>query len=295
MEEVPPYEEVVRPDALPPYQNNISITGRLLYKQEFLTPDKLASDRHWNRVEAELRGTTLLLFKASSTGSVAKYLRSYTLQAADVGLATDYKDRTDVFRARLEGEQLLFIAPGIEAAMAWTESLLTGIVISDPLESRKMPKYPALRKRGTKALRGNVVEGFSQRLWSELAWHTRQRREWLLETPSRTRKERWMEMMRTVDPSRPSEDIRQLESQAAVEGSEASSEESEALSKDTERNSVASVLEQSIRCTPALTEFGQWNSDYYIKSGRKVKINLRTTWTKSQTPTLATAESVRLG
>ncbi|KAF2478499.1 hypothetical protein BDY17DRAFT_228861, partial [Neohortaea acidophila] len=70
--------------------------------------------------------------------------RSYTLQVANVGLANDYKDRTTVFRVRLEGEQLLFLALGIEVAVAWVKSLLPAIVISDSLEDRKTPKYPKL-------------------------------------------------------------------------------------------------------------------------------------------------------
>ncbi|KAF2158761.1 hypothetical protein M409DRAFT_32840, partial [Zasmidium cellare ATCC 36951] len=74
-------------------------------------------------------------------------LSSYTLQAADVGLAIDYKQHFDVFRLRVEGEQLLFIAPDVKDAVAWVESLLIAITISDPLEVRKMPQYPSLPSR----------------------------------------------------------------------------------------------------------------------------------------------------
>lgn len=174
--EAPPHELVVRSDVLPPYHPNISVTGRLLCKQELLSPEVTAFDRHWHRIEAELRGTKLLYEVLGSNSSI-KPLRSYTLQAADVGLASDYKQRSDVFRARIKGEQLLFIAPDMEAAVAWVEALLTAVVISHPLESRKMPKYPSLPSRRAKHVSGEMItEGLGKRLWEESRWRARQRR-----------------------------------------------------------------------------------------------------------------------
>ena len=199
--EAPPYERVPQPDILPSYQPSVDRKGRLLCKQELETPDTPALQRHWHRVEAELRGTTFLLFEVSSrdssTGTRTKCFRSPTLQAADVGLATDYSQWPNVFRARLEGEQLLFIAPGVVAAMAWLDSLGAAIAISEPLEARKMPGYPRMPARATKpwALGSASGDGFGSRLWTELAWRARQRHEWLFETPSRPRNERWREVV----------------------------------------------------------------------------------------------------
>ena len=76
----PPYTEpTLREDegkeALPPYWNDILITGLLPRKMEFSAPGVQARDRSWKKVWCELRGTTLLVYKvghlAQKFGSLA--------------------------------------------------------------------------------------------------------------------------------------------------------------------------------------------------------------------------------
>lgn len=307
--EEPPYEDLFESDIPPRYQPSISARGRLLCKQELLSPEIPALNRHWDRVECELRGTTLLLSEPPSgagTGplsSSAKRLRSYTLQAADVGLATDDKRHPGVFRLRVEGQQLLFIAPDVRAALAWVESLLMAIMISDPLESRKMPKYPLPppRKKPVVGCR-DPAEGFRRRLWSELAWRSRQKREWLLESPGRTFREIWEEVVHGREcagsrrhSSSSASDLNEsgsfpdLRSQCpcaqcpcaqcwrtAVPTDEVRGGEKGFLGKDIETYDLASDLERSIQCTRSLTRWAEWKDRYYIKGSRRFKIPPRT-------------------
>lgn len=310
--EAPSYESVIKCDPPPLYQPSINVTGRLLCKQELISPGVPASNRHWHRIEAELRGTTLFLSEASGSATDASSLAipfgSYTLQAADVGLATDYKDRSDVFRLRVEGEQLLFIAPDVEAAVAWVESLVTAVMISDPLENRKMPKYPSIPPRQTTLWIEDSAEGLGRRLWSELAWPTRHREEWLLERPNRTRKERWSEVMHgressnlrghslpaaatSIDRFGPNSRHSSAQSRcqcpcASCWTTDAPSEvhemESKAVSKENALDETTSALQQSIRCARTLTKWAEWKRGYYIRDGGRVKIPPRPVWNQSQ-------------
>lgn len=312
--EAPPYEQVPQPDVLPSYQPRVNRKGRLLCKQELETPDTPALQRHWHRVEAELRGTKFLLSKVSckdsSTGTRTKCSRSFTLQAADVGLATDHSQWPNVFRARLEGEQLLFIAPGVEAAMAWLESLGAAIAISEPLEARKMPGHPRRPARATKpwALGSASGDGFGSRLWTELAWRARQRHEWLFETPSRPRNERWREVVHGRESnhrSRPRSTRlwKSTRSAAAEPGSNGRSvsstsqcqcpcsscwrqgaqdrpagrakmdhDEGEIQTEVIDRlGGLPSELLPSLRCMRTLKNCEPWKSSYFIKNGRRIK------------------------
>lgn len=49
------------------------------------------------------------------------HIRTYTLQNAESGLASDYGKRKNVIRARMEGEQFLLQAPDVAAVIDWIE------------------------------------------------------------------------------------------------------------------------------------------------------------------------------
>lgn len=304
MELLPPYN----PDTLPTYDCTITLQGRLLCRQECETPDIQAWGRHWRRLEAELRGTTLLLFEFRTSKGPAQYWRSYTLQGGDTGLATDYRPRGDVFRARVEGEQLLLAAPGVEAAAAWVESLLAATVISDPLENRKMPRYPKMPSRRSKPLQGTLeADGFGRRLWAELAWRNRHRRDWLLEVSSKSRKDRWRDVVRgheaekvstffetrseseSGSSDRSNSRCRQCpcsdcwRSKSRREFVEAVEEERVTTSADqTNSDECHEALEQSVRSPRVLTKWSAWQNGYYIRNGRRVKITPRPALDDSQ-------------
>lgn len=195
----PSYDSLVPSETLPSYSSSIDFRGRLLCKRELEKPDVQAFGRRWYCAETELRGTTLILDIALGIASAHKsspgHVRSYTLQLADVGLATDYKQRSNAFRVRVEGEQLLFLAPKADTAVEWVERLLTAIAISEPIEQQRMPRYPGPPARGAKVLSGDMSNSFGKRLWTELSWPARQRQDFLLEEPIQSRKERWKEVL----------------------------------------------------------------------------------------------------
>lgn len=306
---LPPYQQAIsQSDLLPSYTSSITLRGRLLCKQELEKPTVQALERHWQRIEAEIRGTALILSFVSSTTS--NHTRSYTLQAADAGLAVDYKQRPDAFRIRVEGEQLLFIAPDAESATAWVEALLAVIAISEPLDERPMPKYPSLPTRGAKPLGGEVMMGFRERLWTELSWRSRHRREWLLRTPSRSFGERWAEVVRgSGESTRRSSTSSQASGSTGRSYSTSSSrcqcpcaacwrtsvsdpfvgeednalvrqgslprpsivEHGDSIIKRVDFGGPQSALGSSYRCTRVLTRWAKWKGDHYVKSGRLIE------------------------
>ena len=72
---VPTRREDEGKEVLPPYWNDILISGLLPRKMEFSAPGVQARDRSWKKVWCELRGTTLLVYKvghlAQKFGSLA--------------------------------------------------------------------------------------------------------------------------------------------------------------------------------------------------------------------------------
>jgi hypothetical protein len=48
-------------------------------------------------------------------------IKAYTMQEAESGLGTDYLKRKNVIRVRLEGEQFLLQANGVDSVIEWIE------------------------------------------------------------------------------------------------------------------------------------------------------------------------------
>lgn len=87
-------------EVLPPYSTAISLENVFLKKMELEDAVHKASDRNWHKVLVTLQGTALqfhkykssALFKPDSPAMSKKgrFLQSYNLQYADVGIAADY-------------------------------------------------------------------------------------------------------------------------------------------------------------------------------------------------------------
>ena len=96
-------------ETLPPYSSAISLESVFMKKMEFEGAVHRAHDRNWYRVYVTLQGTALTFHKFKSSGVFARpedgrkctpdfpagskkghFLRSYSLQHADVGVAADY-------------------------------------------------------------------------------------------------------------------------------------------------------------------------------------------------------------
>jgi hypothetical protein len=156
-------------------------------RQELSSPFHVSSTREWSDVFAVLQGTQLSLYRVKSPGllsktrqpTAGKFIQSYSLQHAEVGVASDFRKtalipkspfahlvptsarrklyesdphlfepvREHVIRLRLETEQFLLCAPTQESMLEWTESLCAAIDISTPLEDRSEPRYRSLPRR----------------------------------------------------------------------------------------------------------------------------------------------------
>lgn len=95
-------------ETLPAYSSAISLENVLMRKMEFEGAFHRAQDRKWSRVYASLQGTALVFHKHKGSGPFGKpmrtndlpdlpsgsrrgvFLKSYNLQYADVGTASDY-------------------------------------------------------------------------------------------------------------------------------------------------------------------------------------------------------------
>ncbi|KAI0934963.1 hypothetical protein AcV7_003889 [Taiwanofungus camphoratus] len=74
-------------------------------------------------------------------------IRTYTLQHAESGLASDYTKRKNVVRVRMEGEQFLLQAHDVAAVIDWIEGIQAATNIALDLDERPMPKGPMFPRR----------------------------------------------------------------------------------------------------------------------------------------------------
>lgn len=180
--------EVACKTTLPPaYSCTVELNGALGLKQELSSPFSVAGNRDWYEAYVVLRGTQLHIHRAKTPGilsknrspTAGKLLRSYTLQHAEVGIASDFKRtalvpkspfahlvpasaraklyetdphlfepvREHVIRLRLETEQFLLCASTAESMLLWLESLCAALDISTPIEDRSEPRYRSLPRR----------------------------------------------------------------------------------------------------------------------------------------------------
>lgn len=180
----------------PPYTCSVEMSSVLGLRAELSSPFTVASNREWHDTYVVLRGTQLCTYRIKSPGLLSKtrksvpgrLLRTYTLQHAEVGVASDFKKsglvpkspfahlvpaaarpklyetdphlfepvREHVLRLRLETEQFLLCAPSQEVMLDWVESLCAAIDISAPLEDRSEPRYRSLPRRSR---RQRVLDG----------------------------------------------------------------------------------------------------------------------------------------
>lgn len=157
----------------PSYSCSVSISSDFMMKREYDTITTRTPIRQWKRVNAELRGTVLLIKTVPSRphrlynkirdricGSdiTAKRhpVKAYTMQGAEAGIATDYGKQPFVIRIRAEAEQFLLSADTLKTMLSWLECLSAAIDISLPLELRRMPRNRTLPRP---AGRGAANEG----------------------------------------------------------------------------------------------------------------------------------------
>ncbi|CAO2657713.1 Nn.00g038390.m01.CDS01 [Neocucurbitaria sp. VM-36] len=181
-------QEVARNTTLPPsYNCTVEVGGVVGVKQELSSPFQVSGHREWYDAYAVLRGTQLNIHRIKHPGLLSKnklpspgrLLRTYTLQHAEVGVASDFKKtplipkspfahlvpsaarsklyetdphlfepvREHAIRLRLELEQFILCLPTQEDMLSWIEALCAAIDISTPLEDRSEPRYRSLPRR----------------------------------------------------------------------------------------------------------------------------------------------------
>ena len=123
---------------VPGYTCSVQISAHLLMKREFdtLSQRSCRSNRQWQMVTAELRGTVLIL--CTDNGQTNSIIG---LQIGDVGIAADYARRSFVLRLRCEERQFLLATGSRESMFEWYDAINEAIAISLPLESPKEPRF----------------------------------------------------------------------------------------------------------------------------------------------------------
>jgi hypothetical protein len=177
----------VQLEHLPPYTCTVQQEGVLGLFKEFSSPFMESQDLRWYDVYVILRGTALSLYRIKNPGVFSKrrltepgkLLQTFSLQHAEIGVATDFKKteltprhplahlvpptarqklydsdphlfepiREHVIRLRLETEQFLLCADTQEQMLDWVESLCAALDIAPPLEDRSEPRYRTLPRR----------------------------------------------------------------------------------------------------------------------------------------------------
>ncbi|KAF2109645.1 hypothetical protein BDV96DRAFT_604536 [Lophiotrema nucula] len=183
-------------DPLPAYSCSVETEGILGLKQELSSPFQVAGNREWSEAYVVLQGTQLSLHRVKSPHVLSKkripgpgkLLKTFSLQHAEVGVASDFKKtaliprspfahlvpasarqklfetdphlfeplREHVIRLRLETEQFLLCAATQDQMLDWIEQLCAAIDISTPLDDRSEPRYRSLPRRSR---RQRLLEG----------------------------------------------------------------------------------------------------------------------------------------
>ncbi|EGW32124.1 uncharacterized protein SPAPADRAFT_50713 [Spathaspora passalidarum NRRL Y-27907] len=76
-----------------------------------------------------------------------KLVRSYSLQYAKIGLASDYTKKENVLRMRAESEQFLLEFDNPQELVDWNLSISVGMGVSLDVEQRADPKYRTIPRR----------------------------------------------------------------------------------------------------------------------------------------------------
>jgi hypothetical protein len=180
----------------PPYSCTVEMSGIMGVRQELSSPFHVSTSRDWYDAFVVLQGTQLNIYRVKNPGllsknrqpTAGKLVHSYTLQHAEVGVASDFKKtalipkspfahlvpatarrklyetdphlfepvREHVIRLRLETEQFLIAAPSQESMLDWVESFCAAIDISSPIEDRSEPRYRSLPRRSR---RQRILDG----------------------------------------------------------------------------------------------------------------------------------------
>lgn len=146
-------------EKLPSYSAAVQKSAILPQKMELLAPSTRSPDRRWKYVQVVLDSTMLSIYSLGQQPSIfhrnvvlardGELLKCYTLQHAEIGLATDYPKRPFSLRIRAESDQFLLCCGDGVVVQEWLEALQAGANLSLPLDDRMLPTFRTLpRGRG---------------------------------------------------------------------------------------------------------------------------------------------------
>ncbi|KAI8716918.1 PH-9 domain-containing protein [Fusarium sp. LHS14.1] len=157
----PSYEAAITlpQDTLPEYHCDIDLEGVFMRKIEITDTTQRAEDRQWRMVYVTLHGTALNIYGVKKSWqwgrtrddgpsvdpdnppwiNQGKLLKSYSLQYAESGIASDYKKRRYVIRLRVETDQFLISSCELSTFVKWLDWLNAAINVAAPIEDRDFP------------------------------------------------------------------------------------------------------------------------------------------------------------
>lgn len=191
-------------EALPQYHCTVLREGVMYMRIEKISPFQYLPKQQWRSVYVILRGTQLCIYKVktSTFGSETlsgpgKLIRRYTLQHAEIGLASDVNDHIlvpatrlahliptmarrrafekdpDLFkcdkqyamRLRLENDQLLLAQCKEESIFTWINSISAGMDVAYEIDERSVPRQCTVPRRQRQRRQGQtqVVENLQDR------------------------------------------------------------------------------------------------------------------------------------
>lgn len=282
------------------------MTARMLLKCEFDSPKLHSSDRRWQRVEIGLCGTKLTL-RTNRTKT------ELSMQAGNVGIATDYHRRSFVLRVRVEGHQFLLAVNSLVAMVEWLDKFNEAIAISLHLETREEPRLYTTPWRRRSQSHLSINDGICC-YWRE-KWMTRTAdRRWL-----GNHQENMVESERRKFPScYPLSKTHHLGSSgkfdpntqdnlslgatdvgndagkdAAIAGThEAKAKNSKTttlalsgkldLKSSAAQNQRNKLLDYACRCAPVLLFHSPWRTEWYVRDGRWMNVGDQIESTKAR-------------
>ena len=166
-------------EKLPKYSCTVGVEGKLLLNLESTNPLHGSCQGEWREVYVVVRGTMISFHRVTKDAGAGKLLRSYTLQHAEVGLASDaehtilvpqtrlahllpmstrrraWQKDPDLFRPvgqhilrlRIETDQILLADACEERIWEMIQILSAGIDISQPIDERSIPKQCTVPRR----------------------------------------------------------------------------------------------------------------------------------------------------
>ena len=177
---------------LPKYTCTVLAEAKLLLNLESVNPLHTATEGEWREMYVVVRGTMLNLYRVKDDGP-GRFVRSYTLQHAEVGLATDAShtvlvpqsrlahfipsaarhrawkkdphlfrpERQTILRLRVETDQFLLADSNEERIWRIINAISAGIDIAPSLDERSVPKQctvPRRRRRPRPQFNGDITD-----------------------------------------------------------------------------------------------------------------------------------------